>query len=83
MSSAIRRPLDQDDLDDAAIDRFIADNTFPIVEQLKATFVFRGGADEVFLRHSAASVVLSFRFIVSYVAYCIAPVKSNLAWSRK
>jgi len=37
--------------DAAAVDRFMAENTFPIVEGTGATFVYRGPADAVFLRH--------------------------------
>ncbi len=41
-----RRPLDK-----AAVDAFIAAHTFPIVEGREITFVYRGVADAVFLRH--------------------------------
>lgn len=33
-----------------AVDRFIADNKFPLVEPGQVTFVYRGDAEEVFLR---------------------------------
>ena len=33
------------------IDRFIAGNTFPLIEPFAATFVYRGQADAVLLRH--------------------------------
>jgi enterochelin esterase-like enzyme len=36
--------------DTDAIDRFIADNRFPLVEAGSVTFVYRGAADEVLLR---------------------------------
>ncbi len=38
-------------LDSAAIETFLSSHTFPIVEGPFCTFVFRGDADEVFLRH--------------------------------
>ena len=48
---AIHRLGERRPLDPAAIDAFIADHEFPIVEGDQATFVFRGEADEVLLRH--------------------------------
>ncbi|MFZ4579283.1 MAG: alpha/beta hydrolase [Myxococcota bacterium] len=42
-----RRPL----LDSDAVDAFLANRTFPIIEGLHATFVFRGEAERVNLRH--------------------------------
>lgn len=33
------------------IDRFISGNTFPLIERFAATFIYRGDADAVYLRH--------------------------------
>ncbi len=38
-------------LDSAEVDAFLAENEFPIVDGTKVTFVWRGHADEVNLRH--------------------------------
>lgn len=38
-------------MDGAAVDRFLAEHTFPIVEGRSVTFVWRGNASEVHLRH--------------------------------
>jgi enterochelin esterase family protein len=38
-------------LDAAAVDRFLASHTFPIVEGTSVTFVYRGEADTVHLQH--------------------------------
>jgi enterochelin esterase-like enzyme len=43
----IRRPY----LDDETIESFIEENDFPLVHGRKVTFVFRGGFDQVYLRH--------------------------------
>lgn len=48
---AINRLKDRAPLDAAAIDRFLARHDVPIVEGGRATFLFRGEADEVLLRH--------------------------------
>jgi enterochelin esterase family protein len=48
---AISRLLQQRPLDAAAIDAFVAAHTFPIVEGSRVTFVYRGEAEEVHLRH--------------------------------
>ena len=48
---AINRLREQEPLDPAAIDAFVEDHEFPIVEGDRATFVFRGEADQVLLRH--------------------------------
>ena len=48
---AINQLRDQQPLDREAIDRFIAEHTFPIVEGPSVTFVFRGDVDGVVLRH--------------------------------
>ncbi len=37
--------------DPESVDRFIADNDFPIVDESGATFVYRGVAEQVLLRH--------------------------------
>ena len=37
--------------DAAALDRFVADHVFPIIEGSSCTFVYRGEADALFLRH--------------------------------
>jgi enterochelin esterase family protein len=51
MSTAIGQLLRGAPLDSAAIDRFLRAHQFPLVEGTSATFVFRGHADAVFLRH--------------------------------
>lgn len=38
-------------LEDADIDQFISANSFPLIETSAATFVYRGAADAVYLRH--------------------------------
>ncbi|ANM31987.1 esterase [Acidobacteria bacterium Mor1] len=43
--------LDLETIDGAAIDAFLTDRWFPLVEESQATFVYRGEADEVNLRH--------------------------------
>jgi enterochelin esterase family protein len=48
---AINRLRDRRPLDPAAVDRFLARHEVPIVEGARATFVYRGEADEVFLIH--------------------------------
>jgi len=50
MSLAIRR-LEAGDRSSEAIDTFIAENEFPLVEGAQVTFVFRGEADAVTLQH--------------------------------
>ncbi len=47
----IRKLLSLGATDSAAIDRFVADNACPIIEGTTATFLHRGHADAVFLRH--------------------------------
>ena len=48
---AINRLREQHPLDAETIDRFVERHEFPIVEGDRATFVFRGHADQVLLRH--------------------------------
>jgi enterochelin esterase family protein len=48
---AINRLMDRRPLDAAAIDRFLERNGGPIVEGARATFLWRGEADEVLVRH--------------------------------
>jgi enterochelin esterase-like enzyme len=48
---AINRLRDRRPLDPAAVNRFLARHEVPIVEGARATFVYRGEADEVFLIH--------------------------------
>ena len=48
---AINRLKERAPLDGAAVDRFLARHEIPIVEGDRATFLFRGAADEVLLRH--------------------------------
>jgi enterochelin esterase family protein len=48
---AISRLLDQGTPDRAAIDAFLRDHEFPLIEGLSATFAWRGDADSVRLRH--------------------------------
>jgi enterochelin esterase family protein len=45
------RELEQKRFDPGAIDAFLNSRTFPIVEGTAVTFVFRGHADQVLLRH--------------------------------
>ena len=47
---AIRRLLDAGPVDAEAVDRFLAEHTFPLVEGVSVTFVWRGDADAVRLR---------------------------------
>ena len=51
MSTAIHELLQLERLDATALDAFIADRRFPIVEGNQVTFVYRGEADDVRLRH--------------------------------
>jgi len=51
MTLAIRRLEQQDPLTEEAIGAFMEENTFPIQEGTTSTFVFRGAADKVNLRH--------------------------------
>jgi enterochelin esterase-like enzyme len=46
---AINQLQQQDSVDEAAVDRFLAGREVPIVEGRHCTFIFRGEADEVFL----------------------------------
>ena len=48
---AINRLIDRRPLDGAAIDRFLERYGAPIVEDDRATFLWRGEADEVLVRH--------------------------------
>ena len=48
---AIRALLDSAPLDDAAVDAFVQAHSWPLVEGPSVTFVFRGEADQVRLRH--------------------------------
>ena len=48
---AVNRLRDRLPVDAAAVDRFIARHGSPIVEGERATFLFRGEADEVRVRH--------------------------------
>ena len=48
---AINRLRDTRPLDEAAVEKFIERHDFPVVEGDRATFAFRGHADEVLLRH--------------------------------
>jgi enterochelin esterase family protein len=48
---AISQLVQQRPLDAAAIDAFLAAHSFPIVEGSRVTFVYRGEADAVHLRH--------------------------------
>jgi enterochelin esterase family protein len=50
MNRAIESMFHAGPPDAAQVDRFIADNDFPLVEQGHVTFVYRGAADEVILR---------------------------------
>ena len=51
MSLAIHQLETEPALDGAAVDRFMAAHTFPIVEGPSVTFVYRGEADSVLLQH--------------------------------
>ncbi len=53
---AIHRLLEAEPLDAAAVDDFLADHAFPLVEDTHATFVYRGEADAVYLRHWIAGL---------------------------
>ena len=48
---AINRLRDRLPVDSAAVDRFVARHGSPIIEGERATFLFRGEADEVSVRH--------------------------------
>ncbi|WP_267128853.1 alpha/beta hydrolase [Ornithinicoccus halotolerans] len=48
---AINRLRERRPLTEEAVDRFLASNEAPIVEGFRCTFLFRGDADEVHLRH--------------------------------
>ena len=48
---AINRLRERRPLDEAAVDRFVGRQTFPIVEGRRCTFCWRGDADEVWVRH--------------------------------
>ncbi len=48
---AINRLIDRRPLDGAAIDRFLERHGAPIVEDDRATFLWRGEADQVMVRH--------------------------------
>jgi enterochelin esterase-like enzyme len=47
----IHRFLQAQPVDAAAVDAFLAEHEFPLVEDNQATFVFRGEAEAVYLRH--------------------------------
>lgn len=51
MTSSIQKLLHEGPLDRAAIDTFLAEHSFPIVEGRSVTFVYRGEADAVNLQH--------------------------------
>ncbi len=48
---AIHRLRARKPLDDSTIDRFLQQHSVPIVEGAKCTFLYRGDADEVWVRH--------------------------------
>lgn len=48
---SIRQFEQEKHLDRAAVDKFLASHTFPLVEGPSVTFVYRGEADAVYLRH--------------------------------
>jgi enterochelin esterase family protein len=48
---AINRLRDRGPLEPAAVDRFLARHEVPIIEGSRATFLYRGEADEVFVVH--------------------------------
>jgi enterochelin esterase family protein len=54
---AINRLMDRRPLDDAAVDRFLERHGAPIVEGDRATFLWRGQADEVMVRHRVVGLV--------------------------
>jgi enterochelin esterase family protein len=49
MNPDLRRLLRKGDLTGAAIDGFLADHSFPLVDEESVTFVFRGHADAIYL----------------------------------
>ncbi len=51
MNAELKQLLDTRPLEREAIDSFLEEHTFPLVDGRKATFVFHGRADEVNLRH--------------------------------
>ena len=50
MNAALRKLFREGPPDPAGIDAFIAQNRFPMVDDSDITFIFRGQADEVYLR---------------------------------
>jgi enterochelin esterase-like enzyme len=50
-ATAFRKLAEQPVVDSAAVDRFMAETRVPIVEGSNCTFVYRGGAEDVRLRH--------------------------------
>ena len=50
MNTALKKLLAAKSTDSAAIDKFIAESTFPLVEGTDVTFIYRGEADSVNLR---------------------------------
>jgi enterochelin esterase-like enzyme len=52
----IHQLLESEPVDAAAVDAFLADGAFPLVEDTHATFVFRGEAEAVYLRHWIAGL---------------------------
>lgn len=50
MNPALRKLVRRSPPDVGRIDEFLRDSTFPLVDESDITFVFRGEADEVFLR---------------------------------
>ncbi|HVE75774.1 MAG TPA: alpha/beta hydrolase-fold protein [Actinomycetota bacterium] len=59
---AITQLTEADALTDAAIDEFIHQHDFPIIEGPHCTFIYRGKADQVWLRHTGFSLVSSHPF---------------------
>ncbi len=51
MHKDLRQLLRKGDPDEAALTAFIGGHTFPLLDKTDVTFVYRGQADEVFLRH--------------------------------
>ena len=51
MNPELRKLFKDGDPDPAALDTFLAEHSFPIVEGNRATFVWRGHAEGVNLRH--------------------------------
>ena len=51
MRLRIHELLSKPPIDAAAIDEFLGDHEFPLIEGTHATFVYRGEADAVYLRH--------------------------------